>query len=363
MFKLTPGQIARATAELSEQAASDKEPLPEKEWNFFGDRVVQPLTWQMNHWLNYEYARSSRSIVEAVQQLRERKIATREVGTLPDGINVPRLAVYLKDNYPEFPEQPWHELPKDQRRRRAREVAGGVDQDPFEKNALTVYDSFDFCRQIAIGEISLDSCRISDEEFCVLKIDFTKGDKLIEKKFRQLLQRRRQELEEKYENEFVSSGRSGKEVSLAESFKVKRATANVGQHNNRRVYVSWMKRLAALRLLKHYGIGNWGSAAEETKKVSGKYLYSYEQTPWRRAAEEALELFKRFEVAWKYALHPAFLLRPNDYHGSLFAPSLAGPLIKKTKSKSKPSPASNSTRQECLTRFLQNNFVDFTERK
>src|SRR5438128_2910214 len=82
------------------------DPLPGSEWNF----SQLPPEWQMYHWLNYEYARTSRTIVQGVLHLRARELAPREVGTLPKRSSVPSFAGYLARNYPEFPTKPWLEL-------------------------------------------------------------------------------------------------------------------------------------------------------------------------------------------------------------------------------------------------------------
>jgi len=53
--------------------------LPESEWNF----SHLPPAWQLYHWLNYEYARTSRAIVQGVLYLRTRELEPREVGPQP----------------------------------------------------------------------------------------------------------------------------------------------------------------------------------------------------------------------------------------------------------------------------------------
>ena len=55
----------RAREEIEQRGS-----LPESEWNF----SQPPPEWQMYHWLNYEYARTSRSIVQGVLDLRAQRI-------------------------------------------------------------------------------------------------------------------------------------------------------------------------------------------------------------------------------------------------------------------------------------------------
>ena len=299
-----------------------RDQLPESEWNFFGPSIRPPLAWQMNHWLNYEYARSYRPIVQAVLQLRKQQPEPRETGQLSPRSAVPRFAAYLAGTHPEFPARPWLELTEKERRRRLQEAAAGFPDDPFEDDVINVHDAFLFTNQVALGDISLDPLRVEDQKFAVLEIDFTKGSKTIVNRFRQWLENRRQELVKKYENQYAQ--RHGLRISLAGHFISARGQGNVGQRNNKRQYETALKRLAGLRLLEHYTelASPYMCCAEQTQVKLGQPLFAEEPTAWNRCLD-AMVLMRQFAVLWQNSFYPPFGLRLEDFRGTITAPRLA----------------------------------------
>ena len=169
-------------------AAKSVQPLPREEWEFVGPGTGRIPTWQWNEWLDYEYARSCRPIVEAVLKLRSRKITPREAGTWPASAEFPRHAAYLAKRYQDFPRKPWLSLPATQRNRQSDTLnhVGG----PFETDTLMALDPFDFAEDIAWGDLWLNRRNVADHKYSVFKIDFLRDKRLIVKKFSAWLEQR-----------------------------------------------------------------------------------------------------------------------------------------------------------------------------
>jgi hypothetical protein len=304
---------------------SQRPPIPESEWNFSPKGSQRPPEWQLNHWLNYEYARSCDEIKNAVRELRERTVEQREIGTYPKEFKGPRFAVYLKKYYPEFPDTPWRELPAVSRNRRILERAGNDLSNPFDQDILKNYDPFDFNNLILTGELNLRSGllpdptnlvmlegkpsphpgELNDETFAIFEIDFTHTDKRIIKKFSDWLTSRRQSLITQFENSRVK-------MQLTPLVN----TVKKGQRGNRRKYDAFLKQLAALRLMEYYN-QDYLQCAEITEQANGKPLYAEEQTSWERAQSRSKNLMGRFEFAWRYSFLPPFILNPDDFKDTL----------------------------------------------
>jgi hypothetical protein len=353
-------KLERALQESREQAELEQDPLPHSEWGFYDQpRARLPKPWQLNHWLNYEYARSSSSIVKAVLKLRAKESSEREAGTMPFPCQLPRFAVYLANCYPEFPATPWLELSDSQKKRCLLEAAGSPVQDPFEETALKVYDTFEFCTNIEMGNDRLEPFQIRGESFGIFEIDFRNGDERLVRKFREWLRARRKHLIDKYKNSSAHKRAAG-------YFK-KKATSR-GQHRNQRQYEAWMKRLAALRLMVHHQdafLLCW----QQTGGLLNKPLYADDQTAWDRPKREAATLLKWFAELWQYRYHPPFGLRPEDFDESLLAgavpPILNDPRdIRPEKSVSRKRRKKSSIwPKTALENFLRENFLGYGERQ
>lgn len=301
--------------------ASSKPEFSEHEWNFFPTGSRDPLDWQWNHWLNYEYARSCDVMVAAVQQVREHKIEERETGTLPTLLKVPRFAVYLARNYPEFPGTPWQQLSDKQRALRVEESGSNLTGNPFEEDIIKSYDVADFADDIAIGELDIRHNRLRDEKFAVLEIDFTQNDKQIEKKFHDWLVARRGKLEKI----FAKS-------KLLQFVKPSRERMNIGQRGNKRTYKGWFNNLAAYRLMRYYG--DYKKCGDVTEDVLGKPLYNCSNnSKWVKAQRNVEELMKRFKLTWKNSYYPTFILLPEQYYENFLAAELSKPFVKPRKKK------------------------------
>jgi hypothetical protein len=304
-----------------------KTELPESEWIFFPKGSSEPLDWQWNHWLNYEYARSCEEMVAAVQQVRKHKIEERETGTLPTLLKVPRFAVYLARNYPKFPKTPWLQLSNEQHARRIEESGSNQAGNPFEEDIIKSYDVADFADDIATGEMNILRGQLRDEKYAVLEIDFTQNNKQIEKKFHDWLLGRRKALEKMF-----------KDSNFLQFVKPSRERMNIGQRGNIRTYKSWFNNLAAYRLMRHYS-GVYKKCGDATEEVLGKPLYHcVNNSKWLGAQKKAERLMKRFRVIWEHSYYPPFILKPEQYNETIFAPELSQPFVKRRKIK-KNSPS------------------------
>jgi hypothetical protein len=292
-------------------ARSKKTPLSRDEWDFTGPQICKPPLSQWNDWLNYEYARSCRPIVQAVLDLRSRKINEREWGSLPPPVNFPRHAVYLADNYPGFPLKPWLTLPASQRniRNEPSDQAGG----PFEVDTLQEIDTFDFCDRIATGDIQLDRQNIPDQQYSMFKIDFLRDGKLIEKKFRHWLNRRKREY---FKIRAAAEDKIRSQAAMPPNFP---KAVHSGQSRNKRNYTTSFNQLAALRLLEHFKYDYLECGRITTTDVDEKPLYNDKNnTRWFDAADKAIARLVSFNCMWTLAFEPAYFFKFHEFHEVLF---------------------------------------------
>ena len=284
--------------------------LPKEEWDFVGLGTGRIPTWQWNEWLDYEYARSCRPIIEAVLELRSRKITPREAGTWPVPQKFPQHAVYLANHYPDLPRQPWLSLPPAQRNRQSETLdhVGG----PFEADTLLALDPFDFADQIARGDIWLDRKNVADHKYSVFKIDFLRDKKLIEKKFRRWLEQR--------QRDYLRTRTAAQEKISSLAATPPRFSKDVrsGQAGNKRIYVTAFKQLAALRLLEHFDYDYQRCGSETAAGPDDAPLYyGLNNTRWFDAANQAAERLVIFNIMWQLEQEPAYFFKFDEFHETL----------------------------------------------
>lgn len=288
---------------IYDYGASAQASLPGEEWDFTSAAIVKPPTWQWNDWLDYEYARSCRPIVQAVHELRNRKPPDRECGSLPQNPKFPRHAVYLAHHYPDFLRTPWLNLPADQHN--FRKDAGDQIGSPFDEGALEVVDPFYLAYRIATGDVWLDEQNLTDQKYALFKIDFLREVKLIEKKFRTWLQRRRVE--------YLKIRAAAEDTIDAKAAMPpkRRKGAHSGQANNQRNYTTAFRQLAALRLLEHFQY-NYVRCTQETGLYNGR-----SNTRWFDAANQAAARLVRFNIMWTLEAEPAYFFKFGEIHEEL----------------------------------------------
>lgn len=274
---------------------------PESYWRF--DLTTVP-PWQHNAWLNYEYARSCRTITDSVSAIR--------AGTI--GVKYPCLAIDVAKDFPEFPAKAWVDIDGKARVQRLQRYGIDANYDPFGRDDSTpieFYDIADVVGQVMAGDLCF-SRSMEDEVYSVAKINFDHEDSAIVKHFTAWLTARRAKLIGQYEDQLVGTKQNPRNYFEPDPRPKQRGHgANVSQ------YRSWFKRLAALRLLKEM---QWEDAADLTEtSPMGEPLYSDDRA-WRRARQEAGDLMLRFTRAWQSRSFP-FLLVPRWLRGQ---PGLIG---------------------------------------
>jgi len=282
--------------------------IPRNYWDFNPSQVT---VGQLNPWLNYEFARSCRWLMQCVQNIRTGK-----------GQETPSVfARFLAARFPEFPAKAWLEIGSKLRIERLRSAGIDPDADPFDRREepIEIYDIHDVLDGVSGGEMCF-SRSMTDEVYGVIKINFDHENSTIVKTFEAWLGKRRTELIKQYKDNPV--GRENRNF-----FEPHTPPRQRGHGANQSQFRPWFKRLAALRLLQEM---KWDSAADLTEEASeGHPLYS-EKRAWTRAQQEAGDLLLRFTMAWKSRSFP-FLLVPKRLHREVGLTGCGHPFLSNTR--------------------------------
>ena len=188
----SPSLQQRPPAPGAPACGASPDDLPEIEWNFPKYLMdIKPGEWLCL--LDYEYARSCRPIVEEVLQVRRRTPEPREVGTCPERRGKFAFSVFLANQFPEFPSQPWFAIARDLRHVRLRRLGFDLDRNPFAGPPIRFHDPNIFCDAIACGDLSLNSSTLDARRLGILEINFTRGPKQIQDCFKRWLDDRLEE--------------------------------------------------------------------------------------------------------------------------------------------------------------------------
>ncbi len=278
------------------RARPKTEKLPNREWDFFSDSKQIPQVYEWNAWLNYEYARSCRPIVEAVRQIRGDQVMEKAPY---------RFAVFLAKNFPEFPVMPWLKMSA-ARRGQLRDDGIIPKIDPFEERLpLLVHDIDEFVRDLENGDRVLTGS-LMDQRFSVIEINFNSEDHQIRRAFAEWLEQRRKALLERYRD--PSELRSGRTFNPAIAFQAKPSKRPPGQARNKRQYKNYLKRLAALRQAVFH---KDKKGADRFEMFPGGRNFYHDERSLQRAADEAADLMMRFVDVWKYCYGFPFILDPK----------------------------------------------------
>jgi hypothetical protein len=312
--------------------------LPREEWDFFSKKSSIPDVREWNAWLNYEYARSCRPILEAVRQVR---------GGKPPAAPDYRFAVFLEKQFPEFPKTPWLEISP---ARRGDLRAKGIipENDPFEdRKPFLVYDANDFVCSVMEESVSLTNS-IHGDQFSVFEIDFAFENRVLTQAFAAWLDLRREFLFKKYDQQIEL--RSGGTFNPKFAFEPRPFRRRPGQAKNKRQYKNYLSRLAALRLVAFHG--NWLKAEYDADLHGGRPFYQGQKS-WLRAADEAGDLMMRFVAVWKYAHGFPFILDPTRNIHELLPDICCSPLPLATAQMRNARPS--------IREFIKNQVVTFEE--
>jgi hypothetical protein len=136
---------------------------------------------------------------------------------------------------------------------------------------------------IRLGNINPDLSRYEDNRYLLFQIDFTKTERDIVRSFKLALQEHTREIKERFNIQ-------------------KNQNHARGQKSNVRILKSRIKDLGAARLLKDFD--NPDYAADFTRRVRTKPLYSDNETSWRRPEGLAYDTLGRLVAMWEFAFYP-----------------------------------------------------------
>lgn len=271
--------------------------LAESDWKFPNGKDAKVPVWELDAWLNYEYARSCRTMVRSVLMLRvghqyHRKNLEDGRPRMPNGL--PQFARFLEHFFPEFPDQAWLSIPETTRHQRL--LRAGIDEhtSPFARATVEVLDLDFFTRDVAFGDFDYRVGNLDDERMLLLKVDYRRLDKQILKRIAAILKQRREHLRSLHQHLIAKNKKKGvRAPDPPDPTQPTENRATVGKRHNPLEYYNRMQFLATLRLLTHHE----GDTSEIKRQ---KYSVSYENTiGWNRARNNALNTLLRLQQAWK----------------------------------------------------------------
>jgi hypothetical protein len=130
-------------------------PLPDAEWKL-ATALGGLAPGERSVFINYEYGRSYRPLVEDVLWIRRTAPPVREAGTQPDARPGLAAARFWARYFPEFPEIPYSEVDKVERRRRLDALGLDSLSDPYHEAAVLSHDPDIFCSQVGAGDLVME---------------------------------------------------------------------------------------------------------------------------------------------------------------------------------------------------------------
>lgn len=310
--------------------------LPDAEWKFGRlDEWLAPGEWTV--FLNYEYGRIYRPLVEDVLRLRDAAPISREVGTQPDQRPGLAAAKFWARYFPEFPAHPYSALAREERRRRLDRLGLDSLADPNRANAVYSHDPDVFFFQIAVGDLSLDEGL--RRRLMILELKPTRSKKVLRQQVLELADKKFASLQ-KGDGQFRPLGAD--------------ARGSAGQKRNGRVVDTFTKNLAALRLVSSHG-WDWRKAANYAQSRRSQ-VYANKQYVWERAYRSALYLLRRFEAAWKRCYWPEFVLDPSRFSHQ-WSPALSRPFLSQDEAAVEASLFERELRPKILSHELRSKLL------
>jgi hypothetical protein len=179
---------------MKNDPALPKLSIAKLEWNPDNEGAVPP--WQLIAMTHYEYARSSKFMVQAVAKIRKSILLKRRI--IKSRKPQISFANYLARQFPEFPKSPWKNIEPHVR------VARLLDLEIDEQNGLYAPTPLAWkFRALSDWDKLMeeeDATQICTESLGICKIDFTQGDAIIKRQFSEWLQARRAFLLDKYDS-------------------------------------------------------------------------------------------------------------------------------------------------------------------
>ncbi|MEQ2007574.1 MAG: hypothetical protein ABMA26_12315 [Limisphaerales bacterium] len=279
--------------------------LPDHEWKWPTPADGVLADWELNVWLNYEFARSYRPMVQWVQDLRVTKMRkTHQVGELPTNRREPpRFATFLTKRFPEFPRQPWLKIPPSVRATRLEQMGISKEISLFDQETAQEIDLDIYSYRTAMGDCDYDPRNLDDAAHLMVKINYRRTNKQILRRLAKILAKRRRQLKELHAEKVLYHAKAGiggwapPDPTDAVDNRV-----GVGQQGNAREFFNRMSELSTLRLWVHYG-GN----LDRLQEASG---LRRKKSNWQKPKNAALDMMVRLHDAWKSSFFPPWVMEP-----------------------------------------------------
>ena len=258
-------------------------------WDFFRGNRRPSSTDEANTWMQYEYARSSKLIVKAVEAIRRNSLPSAT------SIRYPAFAQMLAKVFPEFPSISWVQIPKEVLATRLETAQKFIvpAQNPTIDDPVRLYTLKEFFHEV-LSETVTSPDTPEGNRFYVVEVNFGATDPEIARTFQNKFAENRKEEIRRFDDQRSIRGKS---FNPADYFKTGRRQA-VGSASIHAQIRSYLRQLGALRLLLFYK-NDWKKGEENSPLTGGNYLFS-ERKSWFRAQSEAAYLLLRLELLWKY---------------------------------------------------------------
>jgi hypothetical protein len=286
--------------------------LSRDDFDFFSRPELVPKEDQFDAWLCYEFGRSYGPLVKAVRSVQPKA----KTGVFQNA------AWTLAHDFPEFPETPWVRIPNSKRQAWLAACQKEMDEGPAAGSRALHFTPLrefmcDVLPELYAGELERN-------RWVVLNINFAAQDEEIVSRFQAELQAYRKVLIKRFDKavearckDFDSTGKNV--INHSDYFRPRKQRGAVGRGSKLGQLKSLMKRLAALRLMHHYG-NKWVEAevASAYYNPKGKALYTEERS-WRRSQREAAALMLRFAHYWKQGGLFVTILDHAQFRGTILA--------------------------------------------
>lgn len=304
---------------------------PEEEWNFFNNEQLSVPDEQLIPMLHYEYARSAKWIVEAVQKLREGSANQSSAQG-----EVPKFAGWLAKIFPEFPKTAWLGIDGKVRKEKCKDMGFEAPWKWKEKRPPIQFISHsDPDEEVPGGPVV-------PEFFTILKINWQDyKDREIIATFADWLPRRRQELIRTHDNRVTYS--NGKVLNDNRFFIYRKQSDPVGAGHPKRLYPHYLRQLGVTRMIRGAG-GRWDSTAVVDDKKQAD-----------QAELQVAELLKLLRLSWNWHLEFTDVLDPGIFVEDFYPAVRNAPQLAIKQKKGKRTMPVKTTPQE-LRQFLDDQF-------
>ncbi|NBR84122.1 MAG: hypothetical protein EB141_09045 [Verrucomicrobia bacterium] len=280
--------------------------LNDNEWKWPTRAQKVLADWELNGWLNYEFARSYRPMVKWVLELRsDKKPTPRQEGELPvERRNPPRFATFLVKHFPEFPAHPWLAIPETERRARLRKVGINEHTSLFDQKTVQEIDLDIYTYRTAVGDCDHDPADLGDAADLFVRINFHRTDKQILRRLAQIVTRRREQLKTLHAEKVRQHVKA--ELRGNPPWDPTAVTHNrrgVGKRENPGVIYSRMNELSVLRLSVYF-------AGDLIKVQKATGTLRPNSSNWMRLKNSALDMMIRMRDAWCFSFAPPWVLEP-----------------------------------------------------